>query len=110
MAPRATRRPNDAPATFTVVPLQPTPKQQTAGRPPNPKEPPFPLFEMVDYEKKLYDYYLWALEKDYPNMRPSDKVLLPLVGVGLILYLRTAQKQLTENEIISMTRQHPGAE
>lgn len=102
------RTPTDMPKTFNVTPITTKSSKRKPGRPPvvDPN-PPMPDFEMPDAEKELYEYFIRAVEADYPGLRPSDRLLLPLAAATYIQCLRVTQYELAKGEQLSMARQHP---
>lgn len=78
------------------------------GRKPKLGPPPMPLLEMTPDEALMYSYFLDAIEDDYPNLKNSDRLLLPIVAAEYIKYLRMLQEELKSGKLVSMARQHPG--
>lgn len=63
---------------------------------------------MTDVEQSLFDYFIEAYKQQYPDMVPTDHLLLHLAGLEYIKYLRVVAEELETGKVISMARQHPG--
>lgn len=63
---------------------------------------------MTDTEQALFDYFMFAYKDQYPDMVPTDYLLLHLAGLEYIKYLRVVAEELETGKVISMARQHPG--
>lgn len=63
---------------------------------------------MSDSERALFDFWLAAYKEQYPDMVPTDHLLLHLAGLEYIKYLRVIAEELETGKVISMARQHPG--
>lgn len=97
----------DEPRTLKVAPLQATPKR--VGRPPAVKRPEPPAFEwQSEYEHELYEWFIDCIERDYPNMKDSDKLLLPLAAAEYVKWMRLLGNEIKSGELVTQARQHPG--
>lgn len=100
-------KPTDEPRTLKVLPLNGTPKRN--GRPPNAKRPQPPAFDwQSDYERELYEWFIACIEADYPNMKESDKLLLPLAAAEYVKWMRLVGNEVKSGELVTQARQHPG--
>lgn len=110
--PRSSQKPptNESTALLNVRPLTETepPKKREAGRPNNLVMPDLPRLPMTDVERGLFDYFLEAYKRQYPDLTPTDHLMLFLAGVEFIKYLRVVAEELETGKVISMARQHPG--
>jgi hypothetical protein len=101
------RSATDNPKTLNVTPLRPLPKTGP-GRPPKLAEPPMPEFDWQnDYERDLYHYFIAAIKEDYPGLKKSDLLLLPLAAAEYVKCLRLLGKEVASGELVMMSRQHP---
>jgi hypothetical protein len=98
--------------TFKVKPLTKTepPKERGAGRPPKLVMPDMPLLPMTEPEQALFDYFLEAYKQQYPDLTPTDLLMLWLAGIEFIKYIRVVAEELETGKVISMARQHPGVQ
>lgn len=96
--------------TFTVKSLSPAPATPRTGRPPKPKMPPLPRFELSAFEQEWFDYFFAVFQAEYQDMTESDRLLLFLASIEFIKYLRVAGEELASGEVISQARQHPGTQ
>lgn len=104
------REPTDVSKTLSTKALQPSPKRGP-GRPQLPSKATQPDFVFLnDYEHVLYESYMRALEVDYPGMKASDRLLLPLVAGEYIKCMRLLGNELESGELVTMSRQHPGTQ
>jgi hypothetical protein len=94
--------------TFDTHPLTPDDSPAPIGRPPKPKMPRLPRFEISDYEREWFDYFQAVYRAEYPDLNESDRLLLFLAGIEFLKYLRVAGEELASGEVISQARQHPG--
>lgn len=85
-----------------------TPKERGVGRPAKLVMPDLPKMPMTDVEQGLFDYFMAAYKEQYPDMVPTDHLLLHLAGLEYIKYLRVVAEELETGKVISMARQHPG--
>ena len=88
----------------TIQPATP----RSAGRPAKLVMPDLPQMPMTDVEQALFDYFLTAYKSEYPDMTPTDHLMLHLAGLEYIKYLRVVSEELETGTVISMARQHPG--
>lgn len=110
MPTKATREPTDTSKTLKTAGLIPAQKRGP-GRPQLPQNATPPQFTFLsEYERDLYDLYTRALEADYPGMKPSDRMLLPLVAGEFIKCMRLLGNELSSGELVTMSRQHPGTQ
>ena len=63
---------------------------------------------MTDVEQDLFDYFMASYKEQYPDMVPTDHLLLHLAALEYIKYLRVVAEELKTGRVISMARQHPG--
>lgn len=70
--------------------------------------PALPELAMSDAEKELFDYFLWAYHAEYPDLKPTDNLILYLAAIEWIKYLRMSREELETGKLITMSRQHPG--
>jgi hypothetical protein len=94
--------------TFETHRLEPTSVTPLKGRPPKPRMPALPKFEISDYEQEWFDFFQAVYQAEYPDLIESDRLLLFLAGIEFIKYLRVAGAELASGEVISQARQHPG--
>ena len=78
------------------------------GRPPKLEPPDMPEMPMTEGERALFDFWIAAFKQQYPDLVPTDHLLLFLAGLEFIKYLRIIAMELEEHTVISMARQHPG--
>lgn len=83
------------------------PKTRGRGRPARIEQPPLPTMELSDGEQQLQTYFIEAYRLDYPDLTPTDLILLHLASLEYVKYLRVVQKELETGEVISQARQHP---
>lgn len=110
MPPRPSRNPDDKPATLSVVPLSQAAETAVGRKPGRPRKsemPPMPALQVTPLEKQMYDYFISAYLEEYPDLTPSDKILLQLAAIEYIKYHRVAAQELESGQVISMARQHP---
>jgi len=114
---RAPKQLSDTPAQthtqFTdIKPLTSTmPARRTqAGRPKKLVMPDLPEMKMTDIEQNLFEFFMAAYEQEYPDLTPTDHLILHLAGLKYIQYLRTIAGELETGKLITMARQHPGVE
>ena len=95
--------------SLRVHPLTETePSKRSVGRPSKLTMPDLPRMPMTDVEQSLFDYFIEAYKQQYPDMVPTDHLLLHLAGLEYIKYLRVVAEELETGKVISMARQHPG--
>lgn len=95
--------------SINVKPLTTSePVKAGRGRPRNLIAPPMPDMPMSTGESSLFHYFVEAYKEQYPDMVPTDHLILYLAGLEFIKYLRVVQEELETNKVISMARQHPG--
>jgi hypothetical protein len=70
--------------------------------------PALPEMPMTDVERDLYEYFMESYKQQYPDMVPTDLLLLHLAAVEYVKYLRILAEELETGKVISMARQHPG--
>jgi hypothetical protein len=97
---------------ITAKPLTETMPAKPAkkGRPFNLVMPDLPKMEMSTVEQGLFDYFMAAYNTEYPDLTPTDHLILHLAGLTYIKYLRVIAEELATGKVISMARQHPGIE
>lgn len=86
----------------------PDPKTRKVGRPVKVQMPDLPKLPMEPHEQELFDYWIAAFKEQYPDLAPTDHLLLHLAGLEYIKYLRVIAEELETGKVISMARQHPG--
>lgn len=101
--------------TLQLHPVETPTKEQTPakGRPPRRKMPAMPeeiLSGMSPLERQHYDYFLYAIRHDYPNLTPSDEISLQMAAIEYVNLMRVQAKQLQTGETITQARQHPGVQ
>jgi hypothetical protein len=112
--PRTPRNPqeptNETAQALRVKPLTETeaPKERSAGRPAKLVMPELPKMAMTEPEQALFDYFLAAFQQQYPDLTPTDLLLLHLAALEYVKYLRVVAEELETGKVISMARQHPG--
>src|SRR6266568_1134520 len=91
---RAPKQLSDTPAQthtqFTdIKPLTSTmPARRTqAGRPKKLVMPDLPEMKMTDIEQNLFEFFMAAYEQEYPDLTPTDHLILHLAGLKYIQYL-----------------------
>lgn len=109
MTKQPVRAPTDKPETLATDIVEFKPVVKTMGRPKKLQAPAIPDFKLKDGEAEIYAYFIQAMQEDYPNMRNSDLLMLPLVAAEYIKYLRLVGKELSSGELVTMSRQHPGS-
>jgi hypothetical protein len=82
--------------------------KRSAGRPAKVPMPDLPAMPMTPVEQGLFDYFMFAYKDQYPDLTPTDLLLLHLAGLEYIKYLRVVAEELETGKVISMARQHPG--
>ena len=107
MPPR--RTPTDKPEVLATERVSFKLVQNKPGRPKKLQPPPIPAFKMSAEEAEQYDYFIQAVMEDYPGMKNSDLLMLPLVAAEYIKYLRLVGRELESGELVTMSRQHPGS-
>lgn len=95
-------------SSMNVRPLTTTEVVKGPGRPPKLKAPTMPDMPMMPSEQILFKYFIDAYREQYPDMVPTDHLILFLAGLEYIKYLRVIQEELDTGKVISMARQHPG--
>src|SRR5216684_158638 len=83
-------------------------KPRSAGRPEKLVMPPLPEMSMTDVERDLFDFFLASYKEQYPDMVPTDYLLLHLAALEYIKYLRIIAEELETGHVLTMSRQHPG--
>lgn len=78
------------------------------GRPKKLTMPPIPQMAMNEVEQPLFDYFMQSYQEQYPDLLPTDLLLLYLAGLEFIKYLRVVAEELESGKVMSMARQHPG--
>ena len=94
-------------APLTVVQK---PKARTVGRPEKLVMPPLPNLPMTPVEQELFDFFMEAYKQQYPDMVPTDHLLLHLAGAEYIKYMRILAEEMKTGKILSMARQHPAVQ
>lgn len=61
-------------------------------------------------EQELFDFFMDAYREQYPDLTPTDNLMLYLAGIEWIKYLRVAREELETGKVITMSRQHPGVQ
>jgi hypothetical protein len=110
MPSRKTNDPNETSQAVLVRPLTETEpvKSRGAGRPARLTMPDLPKMPMTEPEQALFDYFMDAYKQQYPDMVPTDLLILHLAALEYIKYLRVVAEELETGKVISMARQHPG--
>ncbi len=72
--------------------------------------PELPALDMTPIEQDLFDYFLWAYHTEYPDLKPTDNLILFLAAIEWIKYLRMAREELETGKLVTMSRQHPGTQ
>lgn len=106
--PLMTERRLPAQQTFSTKPLNTTPKEPKVGRPSKLVMPDMPTMPMTAGEQAMFDFWIAAFREQYPDLVPTDQLLLYLAGLEFIKYLRVIAEELETGKVISMARQHPG--
>jgi hypothetical protein len=98
--------------TFTARPLTTTmpTRSRSAGRPPKLEMPELPALRMSEIEQGLFDYFIAAYTQEYPDLIPSDHLILFLAAIEFIKYIRMAAEELESGKLVTMSRQHPGTQ
>lgn len=101
---------NETSQSLLVSPLTTTRpiKKRSVGRPEKLTMPDLPQMPMTDVEQSLFDYFMQAYQEQYPDLLPTDLLLLHLAALEYIKYLRVVAEELETHKVISMARQHPG--
>lgn len=101
---------NETSQALIVQPLTQTRpiKERAVGRPAKLTMPDLPAMSMTDVEQGLFDYFMQAYQEQYPDLLPTDLLLLHLAALEYIKYLRVVAEELSTGKVISMARQHPG--
>jgi hypothetical protein len=86
------------------------PRLRSVGRPAKLVAPPMPKMPMEPAEQDLFDFFMDAFKDQYPDLTPTDLLLLYLAGIEFIKYMRVAAEELATGKVISMARQHPGTQ
>lgn len=84
------------------------PRNKTVGRPARLEMPALPRMPMEEVERDLFDYFMASYKEQYPDMVPTDHLILHLAALEYIKYLRVVAEELETGRVISMARQHPG--
>jgi len=66
-----------------------------------------PDMPMEPIEKQLFHYFIESFHIEYPDLTPTDNLLLFLAATEFIKYLRVTAEELESHTVISMARQHP---
>ena len=106
------RADNETSQTIQAAPLtlvQP-PKARGVGRPEKLVMPPLPEMDMTDVERELFDYFLASYHAQYPDLVPTDHLLLHLAACEYIKYMRVLADEMRTGKILSMARQHPATQ
>lgn len=98
---------NQALTAKPLTQVQPV-KLRPVGRPAKLEMPALPEMPMTDVERDLYEYFMESYKQQYPDMVPTDLLLLHLAAVEYVKYLRILAEELETGKVISMARQHPG--
>jgi len=85
-------------------------RQRGVGRPPSLVMPDLPKMPLTTLEQSLYDFFMAAYQSEYPDLSPTDRIILHLAGLTYIKYLRVLAEEFETGHIITMSRQHPGTE
>lgn len=89
--------------TFETQPL--TPAIKRTGRPKT-VLPPFPQFEVSEYEQQLMDAFIASHTAD--DMTDADHFMVFCASVEFVKLMRVYGAELASGEVISQARQHPG--
>ena len=95
-------------SSMSVRPLTVTEVVKGPGRPRKLPIPTMPDMPMKPEERALFVYFIDSYREQYPDMVPTDHLILFLAGLEYIKYLRVIQEELDTGKVISMARQHPG--
>ena len=85
-------------------------KRRSVGRPAKLEMPALPALAMTDIEQNLFDYFINAYDEQFPDLTPTDHLMLFLAGVEFIKYIRMAREELETGKLVTMSRQHPGVQ
>lgn len=107
MPPR--RTPSDKPEVLATDVVEFKLITKRIGRPKKLQPPPIPVFKMSESEAEMYEYFIQAYQEDYPGMKNTDLLDLPLLAAEFIKYHRLVAIELEKGELVTMSRQHPGA-
>lgn len=100
---------NETSQAILTSPLTQTqPTTRKVGRPAKLVMPDLPLMPMTSVEQSLFDYFMAAYQEQYPDLIPTDLLILHLAGLEYIKYLRVISEELETGKVLSMARQHPG--
>src|SRR5258708_19834780 len=91
-------------------PLEAAPQKsgRPVGRPAKMEMPALPELALNPVEQDLLDYFLWAYHTEFPDLKPTDNLILFLAAVEWIKYLRMIREELETGKLVTMSRQHPG--
>lgn len=106
MADKPKRTPTDKPEVLSVPQLTVLPRG-SSGRP---RKPERPDFHFSDEEQVRYDWFLHCFDKEYPDLTPSDWLILELAGVAYIKLLRMNAVEIESGQLITMARQNPSTD
>lgn len=107
MAPPRRGQPNEKPEVLTTPPVT---NIRHIGRPPVAKEPKKPDFHFTEEEQERYDWFIKCYQDEYPDLTPSDKLILELAGVAYIKLLRMCVVEIETGQLITMARQNPSTD
>lgn len=82
-------------------------KPRSVGRPEKLVMPPLPEMKLTDLERDLFDFFMESYKQQYPDMVPTDHILLHLAALEYIKWLRIIAEELETGRVISQARQHP---
>src|SRR5258708_5347955 len=74
-------------------------KSRSVGRPAKLEMPDLPKLTMSEAEQKIFDYFLWAYQEQYPDLTPTDHLTLFLAAIEFIKYIRVAAEELETGKV-----------
>ena len=104
------RSPLDRPPETLHAPALSMPAPIRTGRPKKPVMPPLPQEirdGMSELEQEWFDYFIYAIRQEHPDLTPFDLINLNLLATCFISVLRMEARQLASGELITMARQDP---
>lgn len=96
------------PAIQTKQLTSPPTEVKRRGRPARIEQPQLPAMAMSEQESNMQAFFVASYMNDYPDMSPTDIILLQLASYEYVKYYRILQEEFETGKVISMARQHPG--